>query len=79
MTRELREMVQIALSELGGIAYLTKMGRERPELFVRLVTRCIPQAVEVKNDHDDLPLVTFNFAGKPINGGDGPRTLEREG
>jgi hypothetical protein len=68
ITGELREMVLTALSELGGVEYLIQMGHDRPEVFVRLLARCMPQAVDVRSEYDDLPVVTFNFAGKPING-----------
>ena len=68
ITGELREMVLTALSELGGVEYLIRMGHDRPEVFARLLARCMPQAVDLRSEYDDLPVVTFNFAGKPIDG-----------
>jgi len=37
--------------------------------FWRLAGKMLPQLHEVKNEFDELPLVTFNFAGRAIDGG----------
>jgi hypothetical protein len=54
-------MVLTALSEVGGVEYLVKQANENPEVFCRLLSRCIPQAVEVKVE-DDVRVV-LDFSG----------------
>ena len=48
ITRELREMVQEALEQEGGVDLLRRWARDKPEVFVKLLAKCIPQAVEAE-------------------------------
>ena len=70
ITREIGELVIQAMQEEGGIAYMRRQARENPKIFGALLAKCIPQAVEVSDDFANLPTVTFNFAGRPVNGDD---------
>jgi hypothetical protein len=58
LTIPLREMVLGALVELGGQAYLVKVGRsENPSSFMSLVGKCLPQAHTVSGE-ESSPLIT---------------------
>ena len=78
ITRDLRNMVMTALSEAGGVEYLVKQANERPEVFFRLLAKCLPQTLE-KSEEEDV-VVRLNFSGAmrrstPINGVDATRRL----
>ena len=48
ITRELREMVRDALEQEGGVELLRQWARDKPEVFSKLLVRCLPQAVEAE-------------------------------
>ena len=41
--------------------------------FWRMATKMLPQQIDLKGEFDDLPVVTFSFAGRKIDGGDTDR------
>ena len=47
-TRELKETVLLALSNLGGASYLETVGREKPEVFCQLLARILPTDVNAR-------------------------------
>lgn len=50
MTREMREVVREAFEKAGGVEYLERLARDRPEVFVRLLSKLIPQAHQLELD-----------------------------
>lgn len=48
ITRELREMILGALSEVGGQQYLTAQARENPNAFMRLLGQTLPRNVKLE-------------------------------
>lgn len=42
----MREMFDEALERLGGVVYLVKFGKEKPELFIGMLARMLPWTVE---------------------------------
>ena len=54
-------MVLTALASEGGVDYLRLQARERPEVFARLLAKCMPQAIELETQKDVT--VTLDFSG----------------
>lgn len=57
---QLKEMIETALSELGGTDYLIKQGRKNPKVFLALVGKLIPRdlniSAEVRHTLSDMIL-----------------------
>lgn len=45
VTQDLRELVRGALDEAGGQAYLVRQAEEKPQAFLALIARLIPNTV----------------------------------
>ena len=60
ITTELREMVMAALEQEGGVELLRRWAREKPEVFSKLLVRCIPQAVRAEVDGDTRVQFTWS-------------------
>jgi hypothetical protein len=54
VTGELRELVLGALSELGGMDYLVRQGRENPNAYLTLLGKCLPKEITGANG---VPLI----------------------
>jgi hypothetical protein len=50
VSRDLREMVRVALDEAGGVEYLVRQAHANPTAFLALVGRLIPRDVKVEAD-----------------------------
>lgn len=60
----LRKAVFKALQNKGGVKYLEDLATDNPDLFVKLLAKCLPTAVEVKNEG---PLVVIrDYTGREI-------------
>lgn len=46
LTVDIKRMVQTALTNAGGVEYLTQQARENPKAFLPLVARLLPTRVE---------------------------------
>jgi hypothetical protein len=51
----LRHEIMQAYKELGGAAFLKQLGQDDPKLFIALLTKMLPQAVEVSGE-DGAPI-----------------------
>ena len=50
-------MLRKALEAEGGVEYLRRVARGRPELFCALIARLIPSEVKASREHSDVPVV----------------------
>jgi hypothetical protein len=50
ITSSLREMIQTALSEEGGVSYLRRIARDEPVAFCGLLGRILPLQVEASKE-----------------------------
>jgi hypothetical protein len=50
ITASLREMIQTALSEEGGVSYLRRIARDEPVAFCGLLGRILPLQVEASKE-----------------------------
>lgn len=48
ITATVREAVEQAFNELGGVAYLVKLGKNDPRAFITLLARVLPTKVEAE-------------------------------
>lgn len=48
VNRELREMILTALSEAGGVEYLTRQATENPPAFLALLGKLLPRDVQIE-------------------------------
>ncbi len=55
VTRELKDMVLMALSKAGGVTYLTKQATETPQAFLSLLGRVLPMQVTGANGKPLIP------------------------
>jgi hypothetical protein len=56
-TKDMREAIREAFVNLGGAAYLEKLGRTNPALFVSLLAKTVPQELKA-----DVNVVTSTLA-----------------
>jgi hypothetical protein len=47
LTVELKQMIEGALEEVGGQAYLVSLAKKRPELFCQLLSKLLPKSVDL--------------------------------
>jgi hypothetical protein len=45
ITLEIRDAIKRAFDELGGVAYLKKVGKTRPEVFLGLLAKTVPKEI----------------------------------
>ncbi len=64
MTVDMQQHVREAFSNLGGVQYLEKLGREHPELFIRLVVRLMPTTIEAEVRHTVGDIIDRIGAGR---------------
>ncbi len=55
----LRHEIMAAYRQLGGSAFLEQLGRTDPKLFVALLTKMLPQAVEVSGEEGQPIAIVF--------------------
>lgn len=48
LTKEVREMVEGALTKLGGEAWLVKTARKQPAAFLALLGKLVPRVLDVQ-------------------------------
>ena len=51
ITNDIRQMVQTALSNAGGVDYLTQQAHENPKAFLPLVAKLLPNRIEGDSDN----------------------------
>ena len=51
LTVDIKRMVQTALTNAGGVEYLTQQARENPKAFLPLVAKLLPTRVEGDSDN----------------------------
>lgn len=55
MTAELKGMIEAALTNAGGVSYLTQQAHENPSAFLSLVGKLLPKDINAKvGIEDDL-------------------------
>lgn len=54
ITREIKEMVEGALHELGGVKWLTQAARAEPAAFLGLIGKLIPKDIKLTHRFDNL-------------------------
>ena len=57
VTRDVREMIITALTEVGGIEYLVTQARSNPNAFLSLVSKVVPKEIDANISGN----VTINF------------------
>lgn len=55
----LRHEIMAAYGKLGGAKFLERLGREDPKLFIALLTKMLPQAVEVSGEDGQPIAIVF--------------------
>lgn len=56
VTGSMREMFSEALERLGGVAYLVKFGKEKPELFIGMLARMLPREFKAEIEQRNINL-----------------------
>lgn len=64
VTADVKEMIEGALSDLGGRAWLTKAARKKPAAFMVLVGKLIPRDLKVSGEvrHTLEQMIVSSFA-----------------
>ena len=57
VTRDVREMIITALTEVGGVEYLVTQARSNPNAFLSLVSKVVPKEIDANISGN----VTINF------------------
>lgn len=52
--KEIREAIHGALNEAGGKEYLLKLAREKPQVFIPLLCKIVPQELEIEIRYQEL-------------------------
>lgn len=60
VNRELREMIESTLSELGGITYLKTQAEAEPAAFLSLLGKCLPKDVKITPGMDGEITIRFS-------------------
>jgi hypothetical protein len=68
VTATLRDMILEALSNSGGVAYLTRQAEDNPTAFLALIGKILP--MQVSNEGDGSVTVIFH-SGVPRRQSDG--------
>ena len=55
LTKTVREAILAAFDELGGVAWLVRLGRTNPTEFARLLGRLLPREVQVTSSTGTKP------------------------
>ena len=63
MTRELKEMILDALTEVGGVEYLKKRAKDTPNAFLTLIGKVLPLQVTGEGG-GPVTVEIVRFAGK---------------
>lgn len=63
ITGDLRAMVEGALSDVGGQAYLAEQARENPAAFLNLVGKCMPKDIQVDVSETLAELISKAVSG----------------
>jgi len=64
VTGDIRNMIETALSNAGGVAYLERQAIANPKAFLALIGRIIPQQTVVSGDKT-LPGIRIEFVKAP--------------
>ena len=57
VTKDLRNMIHVALDKAGGADYLLEQAKKNPNAFLTLVGKTLPKDVVVSGD-DENPVIT---------------------
>lgn len=72
-TADVKAMVQAALNNAGGEAYLTRQAEENPKAFLALVGKLIPNKIEGDAEN---PVRVLHTIKRVIINGDGERRID---
>ena len=66
VTKELKDMVLGALSDVGGQSYLARQAEENPQAFMGLVGKCLPKDIKASVDTTgQINVVITRFTDAP--------------
>ena len=66
VTQTVRESIEGAFGELGGQAYLVKVGKEEPKAFLQLLSKIIPRDLNVNMPENEIPVLNVVDAARRI-------------
>lgn len=61
VTKELKEMILGALSDVGGQSYLARQAEENPTAFLNLVGKVLPHELKAKVEGDQTVAMTISW------------------
>ncbi len=56
-TTDLKRMILTALTNAGGVAYLTRTAKKDPKAFLTLVAKVLPSQIQAELTHSGVPTV----------------------